>query len=189
MVELTYGSCLGSQLREKGGEDCVRVAPFAVASVHRVRLVGLRALIRFVCVCACACACVSPCVASCRALQVEEDHRRGVLLVQGIDSTIKGLAANPVKSQFAVASAAGTLQMWSVEHRSLQMVASFKDEKVEPSCLVRYDLLLLPACWVHIWCCFVSSRLRVHSHRLLPSCRCVCLVQGRESGALVFGAR
>jgi WD40 repeat protein/Ca2+-binding EF-hand superfamily protein len=67
--------------------------------------------------------------------EVEEEHRRGVLLVQGIDSTIKGLAANPMKQEFAVASAAGTLQLWSMEHRSLKMVASFKEEKVEPSCL------------------------------------------------------
>ena len=29
----------------------------------------------------------------------------------------------------------GTLQMWSMEHRALMMVASYKDEKVEPSCL------------------------------------------------------
>lgn len=67
--------------------------------------------------------------------EVEEDNRRGVLLVQGIDSDIKGLAAHPNKQEFAVTSAAGTLQMWNVEHRALMMVASFMEEKVEPSCL------------------------------------------------------
>lgn len=67
--------------------------------------------------------------------EVEEDNRRGVLLVQGIDNDIKGLAANPTKQEFAVTSGSGTLQMWNIEHRALMMVASFKDEKVEPSCL------------------------------------------------------
>jgi len=72
--------------------------------------------------------------------EVDVENRRGVLLVQGIDSAVRGLAANPVRMEIAVSAASGSLQLWDLQSKRLLMVNSAlgKNEKAEPVSLT-YD--------------------------------------------------
>ena len=57
--------------------------------------------------------------------ELEQSRRRGVLLVQGQDSMVHGLAAHPSLSRFAVTGRAGLLQLWDYNEKRLLLMRMF----------------------------------------------------------------
>eukprot|EP00501_MAST-03F_sp_TOSAG23-6_P001130 GSMAST32.ASY1.ANO1.1173.1 assembled CDS len=64
--------------------------------------------------------------------EVDETRRRGVLLLQGISSSIRGLSTHPRMSHVALSSSNGSVQLWDFESKRLLMIRSFDDSKGEP---------------------------------------------------------
>ena len=55
---------------------------------------------------------------------LEPESRRGIVLVQGFEDRIVGIASHPSKAVFVAASETGTIQAWDHEEKRLLMVRS-----------------------------------------------------------------
>jgi WD40 repeat protein/Ca2+-binding EF-hand superfamily protein len=63
---------------------------------------------------------------------LDEEQRRGEVIIQGQDSAIHAIAAHPEAPQFALASDSGSVQIWDYEQQALMVFAKY--EKLSGTC-------------------------------------------------------
>lgn len=60
---------------------------------------------------------------------INEEKRRGALLVQGFDDDVYALDAHPSLPVFAIGTLSGTLQIWDIDDRVINATRKFEPEK------------------------------------------------------------